>query len=426
MTIPPGNSILLVGIDGEAILSRLSPSKGVIINWENEPTGEPFFEHYHAEEIGELKGKFDYIILHHGLAFCQDIGTFVIGLADFCNPDTRLIVCCHNYLWKPILKILEKLGLKRKGGLDVMLSGTDIHNLLSAAGFQMVTSTRWILMPVNLLGIGLVINTLGKILPFFDWIKVNLFQLYRRWPAVKEAPEETLTVCLTCRDEKENIEPIVQRIPQVAEEQEILFVEGHSSDGTLEEIRRVMSAYPEKNIRVIGQPGKGQGDAIREGFTAARGSIIILLEADMTSPPENIHYVYESMQRRHLEFIQGSRFIYPLSGESMPYFNQIGNWGFSFFFSWLFWRQITDVLSGIKAIRKKDFEKILLFWNSWGIDDPFGDFELLFGAMRLGLKTGEMPIRYLPRSYGQTKTRPVFHGYLLFRMAMNALFRFRG
>jgi glycosyltransferase involved in cell wall biosynthesis len=187
-----------------------------------------------------------------------------------------------------------------------------------------------------------------------------------------------------------------------------------------------MKLYPEKNIRVISQPGIGQGDAIKEGFSRAMGSIIILLEADMTSPPENIRYVYESMRMRYAEFMEGSRFIYPISRKAMPYLNQIGNWCFSFFFSWLFWRQITDVMSGIKAIRKEDFEKILVRWNSWGIDDPFGDFELLFGAMRLGLKPSEQPIHYHPRIYGSSKTRVFYHGYILTRMALKAFSKFRG
>ncbi len=432
LMIPPNQKILVIGVDAKQILDSLVPSKGVmvILDPSNLSNASVFhdgsYECHTGFQMDEIVGNFDYIIIHHALSLCEDIGSFVMKLIEFCNPSTRIIVSCHNYLWKPLLRIGEKLGLKREGGLEIMLSGTDINNILSASGFQLISTTRTMLFPCHALGIGPVLNWIGKLLPFIDWLKINLFQKYRLLPAVPSDQKESLTVCLTCRDEKENIEPLVKAIPRLTDEQEILFVEGHSIDGTHEEIYRVMKLYPEKNIRVISQPGIGQGDAIREGFSRATGSIIILLEADMTSPPENIRYVYESMRLRYAEFMEGSRFIYPISRKAMPYLNQIGNWCFSFFFSWLFWRQITDVMSGIKAIRKEDFEKILVRWNSWGIDDPFGDFELLFGAMRLGLKSSEQPIHYHPRTYGSSKTRVFYHGYILTRMALKAFSKFRG
>jgi len=426
LVVPPGYDILFIGLDGEQILEMLAPRRGVIITPNDFLFKSAVYECYNGLKLDDIAGTYDYIIIQHALSFCDDLGIFATQLASLCNPGTRVIIFTHNYLWKPLFRIAEKQRLKKPGGLDVMLSATDINNIMSASGFQLISTTRTMLFPLFAMGIGPLVNALAKLFPFFDWLKVNLFQKYRLTPSVPANHQESLTVCLTCRDEKENIEPLVKAIPQVADNQEILFVEGHSIDGTLEEIHRVKKEYKNKNIRVIGQPGKGQGDAIKEGFSNARGNIIILLEADMTSPPENIRFVYESMRSRHLEFIEGSRFIYPISKLAMPYLNQIGNWCFSFFFSWLFWRQITDVLSGIKAVRKDDFQKMILHWNSWGINDPFGDFELLFGAMRLGLKTGELPIHYQPRPYGESKTRVIYHGYILTKMAISAFLKFRG
>jgi glycosyltransferase involved in cell wall biosynthesis len=186
-----------------------------------------------------------------------------------------------------------------------------------------------------------------------------------------------------------------------------------------------MASYPEKNIRLISQPGIGQGDAIREGFSRATGAFIVLLEADMTWPPEDIAPVYESLRAGFSEFIGGTRFVYPMPHASMPLTNRLGNWIFACYFSWLFKRRVSDVLCGIKGISKVDFDKIAARWGQWGIDDPFGDFELLFGAAQIGLKIGELPVHYRPRPYGQTKTRAFQHGAILFQLAARAFLTFR-
>jgi hypothetical protein len=425
LVIPPDQDVLLVGYDGVNDLDAVRPRRGVFLCTDETLELRTRYEEFRGFDVSQISGQFDYIILKNALGACPDIGAFLCDLTRLCKPDTRIIVYSYNYLWKPGLRLAENAGMKRAGGLQNWLSIRDLNNALTAAGFQRVSTTRWQLLPFCLFGAGRVLNWLGKFLFFFDWLKLNQFQVFRPLPGAAE-PDESLTVCLTARDERENIEPIVNAIPQLTPRQEILFVEGHSSDGTRQEIERVAAKYPERNIRVIGQPGKGQGDAIREGFANAAGNIIILLECDMTSPPENVRYVYESMRKRHAEFIEGSRFIYPLSLAAMPLANQLGNGSFAYFFSWLFGGHLTDVLSGIKAVRKSDYLKILQRWNEWGIDDPFGDFELLFGAWRLGLLSAEQPIHYRPRPYGTTKTRVLYHGFILGKMAWNAFLRFRG
>ncbi len=425
LVIPPGQDVLLVGYDGDWDLTAVKPRRGVFLCTDETIDLQTRFEHYRGFNLRPIAGQFDYIILKNALGSCPDIGNFLRDLQGLCKPETRVIVYSYNYLWKPGLLLAERLHMKRCGGLQNWLSIRDLHNALTIAGFQRTSVTRWHLFPFSVFGLGPVINWLGRFLFFLDWLRLNQFQVFRPLPVCAAADQESLTICLTCRDERGNIEPIVQAIPQLTPKQEILFVEGHSTDGTREEIERVMQLYPDKNIRVIGQPGKGQGDATRVGFTDAKGDIIIILESDMTSPPENIRYFYESMRKRYAEFIEGSRFIYPLPLVAMPLANQIGNWSFAYFFSWLFGGRMTDVLSGIKAIRKADFLKISSRWNEWGIDDPFGDFELLFGAARLGLLSAEQPIHYRPRPYGTTKTRVWYHGYILAKMAINAFLRFR-
>jgi glycosyltransferase involved in cell wall biosynthesis len=300
-----------------------------------------------------------------------------------------------------------------------------MKTIMASCGFEAIGSRRSFARARFDVRMAPLLSSLGGVTGYLDEAKHHSFAIYRPIPQANRGRDDSLTICLTCRNEKGNIEPIVRAIPVVSERQEILFVEGHSDDGTRAEIERVIGAYAEKNIRLISQPGIGQGDAIREGFSRATGAFIILLEADMTSPPEDILPVYESLRAGFGEFIGGTRFFYAMTRGSMPLTNRLANWIFARYFSWLFNQHVSDVLCGIKGISKVDFDKIAARWGQWGVEDPFGDFELLFGAVQIGLKVGEIPVHYRPRPYGRTKTRAFQHGGILFRLAARAFLAFR-
>jgi glycosyltransferase involved in cell wall biosynthesis len=261
----------------------------------------------------------------------------------------------------------------------------------------------------------------------FDFFKLNQYIVAR--PKTQGCTDKnnarSMSLVLTVRDERGNIEPIVTSLPTICANQEILFVEGHSSDGTREEIERVMTLYPEKNIRVLTQPGKGQGDAIRVGFKAALGDVIILYEGDGTSSPEDIQYFYDALCTGRFEFVEGSRFIYPFDDQSMSFAKKVGNIFFARWFSWFLGQHTTDVLSGIKGITKKEYDTIYAHWGFLGLEDPFGDFELLYGAFRFGLKCCEIPMHYRPRPYGISKSHVFRHGIYLLRMAVRGFWMFR-
>jgi hypothetical protein len=341
-----------------------------------------------------LDRPFDYIVLSNALDHCPNIGSFLHRLRRLCEPHTRIIVSSRRSVLAALWRLIRAPGSDRTEQAQNLLSEPQMEAIMGSCGFQQIESRR-------------------------------SFAIYCPIAPAHRMRDDSLTICLTCRNEKGNIEPIVRAIPAVSERQEILFVEGHSDDGTRAEIERLMASYPEKNIRLISQPGIGQGDAIREGFSRATGAFIVLLEANMTSPPEDIAPVYESLRAGFSEFIGGTRFVYPMPHASMPLTNRLGNWIFACYFSWLFKRRVSDVLCGIKGISKVDFDKIAARWGQWGIDDPFGDFELLFGAAQIGLKIGELPVHYRPRPYGQTKTRAFQHGAILFQLAARAFLTFR-
>lgn len=345
---------------------------------------------------------FDYIVLGDALASCPDIGSFLHRLRQLCAPHTRVIASSRPGSLAVLWRRLRPPRIDREDQSRNLLGEGEMRSIMAACGFE---ATGWRRLSRRAGNYG--------------------FAIYRPIPAAAGDDGDSLTVCLTCRNEKGNIEPIIQAIPRVTERQEVLIVEGHSDDGTRAEIERVMASCPDKNIRLISQPGIGQGDAIREGFSRACGKFIILLEADMTSPPDDIIPVYKSLRAGFGEFIGGTRFVYPMARGSMPLLNRFGNQVFARYFRWLFGQHVSDVLCGIKGISKVHFDKIAARWGQWGVDDPFGDFELLFGAIQSGLKIGEMPVHYRPRACGESKTRAFRHGAVLARLAVRALVVFR-
>lgn len=431
--VPENKSILFIdSLDGY-ILANLKPSKGLGIE-----TNESLFKaakvKYKKLNFKKInfdkfksKQKFDYIILDGSLGKSSDISGLLNNLRASCNPSTRILIYQHNHLWQWILALAEKLNFKRKEGTQNWLSIADTSVYLKGAGFEATRVFKRTLSPISASGLGNLINWLGVFLPFFDFLKLDQYILARPCLEIfdNKLHPKSLTICITVRNEKENIEKIVKNLPVITNIQEILFVEGHSTDGTREEIERVSKKYPRKNVRVIGQPGKGQGDAIRVGFKDAKGDIIILYEGDGTSDIRDLKYFYEAMSKGRFEFIEGSRFVYPLEKEAMPFLNKIGNIFFAKWFSFFLGQRITDVLSGIKAILKRDYELIYNRWGFLGLQDPFGDFELLYGAARMGLRIGEMPMRYYPRVYGTSKTNVLTHGTYLLRMAMKGYWIFR-
>jgi hypothetical protein len=367
--------------------------------------------------------KFDFVILDVALGKTNDINRLLSNISHACDENTRIIIHQENYLWQWIIKIASKIGLKKREPTQNWLSINDIKTYLKAAGFEYTKNFNDVIFPLKIGIIGPILNSIFRILPIFDFLKLDQYIVARH---IKPQEKDlSLTICITVRDEEGNIQSMVESLPILADNQEILFVEGHSNDNTIGEIEKMQEKHPEKNIRLIHQKGIGQGDAIQYGFSKAKGEVIILYEGDGTSDPDDIQYFYESISRHDFEFIEGSRMTYSNVSDAMPFFNKMGNVFFAKWFSLFLRQRCTDVLSGIKAIRKKNFDTIHKTWGFLGHKDPFGDFELLFGAAKYGLKIGEIPMKYKNRTYGKSKTKILFHGAFLFKMALASIMIFR-
>jgi len=369
--------------------------------------------------ISSLKGPFDVIILSDTIGYLNDCEETFSSLHSLCTSDTRLIVSYYSWRWQPILTLGEKIGLKMPSVEMNWLSTEDTMGFLHLADFESVKREWRQLLPRSLFGFGSLVNRFIGTLPLIRHLSLRNYLVAR--PVRKVGLDNpSTTVLIPCRNEKGNIENAVKRLPNFCDDLEILYVEGNSHDGTLDEINRVIAAYPEKDIKVLVQDGKGKGDAVRKGFRYARGDILMILDADLTVPPEDFPKFYRAIASGKGEFINGTRLVYPMDDQAMRFLNFWANRTFSVLFTWLLNQRFTDTLCGTKVLTKKNYEKIVANRSYFGEFDPFGDFDLIFGATKLGLKVVEVPIRYSAREYGETQISRFRHGWLLLKMVIFA------
>jgi SAM-dependent methyltransferase len=432
--IPPGLDILDVGSGTGHLLASLKPRRGVGIDVsagmiEAAHAAHPQFDYVlgdveRIEIIQKIDGKFDVIILHDTIGSLEDCQSTLTNLRALCHADTRLIVAYYNYLWEPVLWLADKLNLRMPVPQTNWLKPADIVNLLSLADFEVVRTDWRQLIPMRLLGIGRFINRFVGTLPGIRRLCVRNYIVGR--PIGLPTEERlTVTVIVPCRNERGNIEPIIKRIPDFGDDLEILFIEGHSKDGTYEEVERLIPIYGHRDIKLLRQDGKGKGDAVFKAFDAARGDVLMILDADISVPPEDLPKFYNALRSGKGEFINGSRLVYPMEDEAMRFLNRIANHTFSMLFSWLLNQRFTDTLCGTKVLRKRHYQRIKENRSYFGDFDPFGDFDLIFGAAKLNMKIQELPIPYAARVYGETQISRFSHGWLLLRMVVFAYFKLK-
>jgi hypothetical protein len=374
-----------------------------------------------SETLNSIKGPFDYVVLSDTIGLIEDCEALFDLIHRCMSPDTRLIVAYYSHLWDPLLHLAEKLGWKMPQVPQNNLPTADIVNLLHLADYEVVRREWRQLLPRRLLGLGPLVNRFIATLPGVRRLCLRNYVVARPLPRrEKPASLPSVTVVIPCRNERGNIENAVKRLPAFAPDIEIIFVEGHSKDGTFEECARVRAAYPDRDIKVLRQDGKGKGDAMRKGFAAARGDILMILDADLTAPPEAMPKFYDALVLGHGEFINGTRLVYPMEAEAMRMLNNFANRTFALLFSYLLNQRFTDTLCGTKVLYKRDYDRIVANRVYFGEFDPFGDFDLIFGAAKLNLKIVEVPIRYDARSYGETQISRFTHGWLLLRMVVFA------
>ena len=393
--IPPDASVLEVGCGGGQLLAEL-PNRdvtGVDISQRQLDYARARLPHgvfvHQAGETLSLGRRFDIIILSDTLNFAADVHALLERLQPVSEKHTRLIVNFQSQLWRPLLQLATMLGLKTKQEGSNWLTGTDIASLAEQSDWQIICRQAVILFPIKCLGLERIVNR--YIAPFLPFLCLSVFLVAR--PLRRAARSATVSIVIPARNEAGNIEAAVQRTPEMGAWTELIFVEGNSTDQTWAAIQRIKVAYPEKRIKILQQSGKGKGNAVRDGFAVAEGEILMILDADLTMPPEELPKFYHAIAANRAELANGSRLVYPMEKRAMQFLNMCANKAFGLSFSWLLGQSVKDTLCGTKVIRRSDYDKVAGNRKYFGDFDPFGDFDLLFGASKLNLKIVDIPIR---------------------------------
>ena len=375
--------------------------------------------HVQAGEQLELPRTFDVIIVSETINFAADVERLLERLQAVATPQTRLIINFHSSLWRPALTLATALGLKSPNPQSNWLSHKDVWNLCQLADWEIV-KTQWrILFPSPVPVLDTIFNR--WLAPLLPALCLTVFVVARfRTRSATTAPADgntaKVSVIVPARNEAGNIEAAARRTPELGAGTELIFIEGHSRDNTWEEIERVTMSFPEREIKAMRQSGKGKGNAVREAFAAATGDILMILDADLTMPPEELPKFYKALVSGHAEFANGVRLVYPMEEHAMQFLNLCANKFFGVAFTWLLGQTVQDTLCGTKVLYRRDYEKIAANRAYFGEFDPFGDFDLLFGADKLNLKIADIPIHYRERTYGSTNIQRWSHGWLLLRM----------
>lgn len=419
--IPTHARILELGCGTGQLLDSLKPSYGVGIDFSIQAINQARKEYPHlkfelmnAESFDLGNEQFDFIILSDLVNDVWDVQKTMEGIRKYCHSGTRIIINFHSQLWKYPLRLAQKMKWATPLLTQNWFTIGDINTIFQLSGFEMLKHWSEIILPLRFPGANFCNRFLAKIFPF-RWFALTNF-IVGRPIEMERHSESSCSVIVAARNEEGHIDELFERIPLMGENMEIIFAEGHSTDNTYAAIEKAIKNHPEKNCRLIKQPGKGKGDAVRAGFEVARGDILMILDADMTVIPEDLTRFYNAIVNSKGEFINGVRLVYPMEDKAMRFFNMIGNKFFAAAFTWLLGQPIRDTLCGTKVIWRKDYERLIANRAYFGNFDPFGDFDLLFGAAKLNLKIAEMPVRYHSRRYGETNISRWSHGFLLLKM----------
>lgn len=400
--------------DTGALLSRIDArSKTLITESENFP---------------DLSGEQDRrtaVLLNGTINHHFDIEKLLEELRPSLARTSRVILIAYNPYLSWLYLLANRFGIRRGEIPTTFVTKTDLTHIAKLAGYECVRARPAVFFPWRAFGCGDFLNRWLAGMPWLRWLSFAYISVLRPL-GTNPGLRPSLSCVIPARNECGNIENALRQLPDLNCDLEVIFVEGHSSDGTWDEIQRVAREYGRKfKIRSFQQTGKGKSDAVRLGFAHARGELLTILDADLTMPPELLGRFYEAYCRGHADFINGSRLVYPMEGQAMRFLNKLGNVFFAKALSWILDVRLGDTLCGTKLVAKHDYQRMVAWRGDFGDVDPFGDFELLFPAATLMLGIVDVPIRYLDRTYGATNISRFRHGLMLAKMTVIGFLRIR-
>ncbi len=416
--IPPGKDVLEIGCRDGELLKAVEPRNGIGIDASEEMieiakrncSGLSFFP---LKDSLELEGKFDYIIMSNVIGYVSDLWLLFEQIKPLTKPDTKIIISGSNPLMEPLIKLGEILGLKSFEGPVNRFYPEDIINLLRLNDFEIADWGYELPLPKKVPFLSEMMNRYASRVRFWRNLSFLQYIIARPGENISGGKFFSCSVIIPCHNEKENIGECIERVPSLGKATEIVIVDDGSTDSTVAEVRKIRRKNPGRDLKLISHfPNRGKGFTVREGFKAASGDVLMILDADMAVPPEELPRFFRPIADGKAEAVNGTRMVYMMEKQAMPYLHLFGNKIFSLIFTWLMGRRITDTLCGTKAILRKDFERMEMGRCPWG------DFDILVGISKLGLKMVEMPVHYKVRKAGKSKMKTFRHGLLLVGMCL--------
>jgi SAM-dependent methyltransferase len=418
--IPREASVLEIGCGRGDLLADLGPARGVGVDLSTAMVEAARERHPGLEFIcttGErldLGETFDYVVLSDVVPYVDDLQALMDAVAAHCHRNTRVVVSTSSNLWRGPLWLMQRLGLRPERPVRNWVAPRDLANLFELAGFEPLAERREILVPMRPGRLAAVVNGVVARLPLLRSLTLTYWLIAR--PAPQAARELGVTVVVPCRNEAGNIDAIVERTPDMGSATEILFAEGGSSDDTRARVEQAI-AGSERDMSLIVQTGKGKANAVHEAFAIAKHEILMILDADLTVPPEDLPKFYEALASGRGELINGSRLVYGMEPGAMRFLNMIANRLFAILMSTILGQYVKDTLCGTKALHRDDYRKMMAKRHEIGPEDPYGDYDFLLGASILGLKILNVPVRYRARTYGETNIERFSGGGMLAKLA---------
>ena len=367
----------------------------------------------------------DYLLLNGTIHYERDIQGMLDQLRELLEGSERVLFVYYSMLWKPLARLASRLGMRSRTPEQNWIAHQDLGNFCYLAGLEIIRRDLKLLCPVPIPFLANFLNRYLAPLPFFRLFTMLNVVIARPLKSRLEA-RPSVSVIVPARNESGNIDDILVRCPVMGPQDEIIFVEGNSTDDTWERIQQAERSYKGAHRLVLAQQkGKGKGDAVRQGFELATKDILMVLDADLTTPPEELPKFYNAIAGNKAEFVNGSRLVYPMEKNAMRFFNIVANKFFAAAFSFVLGQRLKDTLCGTKVLSRAHYKRLAATREFFGDFDPFGDFDLLFGAARMGLKIVEIPVHYHERTYGTTNIQRWRHGWILLRMLIFAARRMK-
>jgi len=433
--VPPGARVLELGCGRGDLLAALCPADGLGVDFSGKMIAAARQRHPHlrfacadAHDLGELaerEGHFEWVVVSDLANDVWDVQRVLQQAHSLCADSGRIVLNIYSHLWEPLLQAVRAIGLAPPTLEQSWLTLDDLRQLLELSGLQMLRRWQEVLLPLDIPLLSPLANRYLAKLPPLRWFDLTNLIVARPAPRAAAPALRRVSVIVPARNEAGNVAEIFRRVPEMGAGTELVFVEGGSTDDTYAAIAAAIAANPQRRCQLLRQPGAGKGDAVRAGFAAASGDMLMILDADLSVMPEDLPRFYAALATGHGEFINGVRLVYPMQEQAMRFFNLVGNKFFSAAFSWLLGQPIKDTLCGTKALWRDDYAQLAANRAHFGDFDPFGDFDLIFGAARMSRRIVDIPVRYRARTYGDTNIQRWRHGWILLKMVAFAARRIK-